>query len=103
VLRSLASSCTLGEFCASAEKLYLEAGEIQRRALGPDRRQTLDSLSGLARVYSLQGKLAQAEALEVQTLAGLCAAAPPSGPRETLLDNMVGLAFTRTWVTPLTA
>jgi hypothetical protein len=32
-----------------------------------------------------------------------CAAAPPYAPRETSLDNMVGLAFTQTWVTPPTA
>ena len=51
-----------------AEALFSQTLEIQRRVLGPEHPDTLNSMNNLASVYYSQGKYAQAEALDSQIL-----------------------------------
>lgn len=53
-----------------AEALYREALEIERRVLGPEDPQTLDTLSGFAAMYQRQGKYPLAETYAAQVLMG---------------------------------
>jgi eukaryotic-like serine/threonine-protein kinase len=55
---------------AQAEALFKQTLEIQRRVLGPEHPDTLDSLSEIASMYQRQGKYAMAETYAAQSLAG---------------------------------
>ena len=55
---------------AQAEALFSQTLEIQRRVLGPEHPDTLDTLSDFASMYQRQGKYALAETYAAQALAG---------------------------------
>jgi tetratricopeptide (TPR) repeat protein len=48
---------------AQADALHSQTLEIQRRVLGPEHPDTLESMSWLANIYRDEGKYPQAEAL----------------------------------------
>jgi len=55
---------------AQAEELWGQALDIQRRALGPEHPDTLETLSNLASTYQQQRKYSMAENYAVRALAG---------------------------------
>jgi tetratricopeptide (TPR) repeat protein len=62
-MASLAGLCFREGDYAKAEAVYKEALELQRRVLGEERLDTLNSMSNLARVYVSEGQYAKAEPL----------------------------------------
>jgi non-specific serine/threonine protein kinase/serine/threonine-protein kinase len=63
-----------------AEELIGQSIEIQRRVLGPENRETLNSMSQLAYIYYVQGNYAQAAALYSQCLDSNQKLLSPSDP-----------------------
>ena len=55
---------------ARAEAVFSQTLEIERRVLGPEHPDTLDTLSDFASMYQLQGKYVEAETHVAQALAG---------------------------------
>ena len=75
---------------AQAEALSSQTLEIQRRVLGPEHPDTLESMSNLADSYGGQGKYAKAEALFNQSLKIASHVLGPENP--TTLDDPFGFA-----------
>ncbi len=66
---NLASSLALDESRrAEALALFEQVLELRRQTLGPEHPRTLQTLNGLARMYELQGRLEEAQAMMAQTI-----------------------------------
>ena len=76
---------------AEAEKMYQQALELRKAALGDDHPSTLANMNNLAIVYEQQGKYAEAERLQQQTLELTKAALGDDHP--STLDSMNNLAI----------
>ncbi|KIM99308.1 hypothetical protein OIDMADRAFT_126800, partial [Oidiodendron maius Zn] len=76
---------------AEAKKIYRQALELKRTAIGNAHPSTLDSMNNLAIVYRRQGKYTEAEALHQQTLELMRTVLGDTHP--STLDSMSNLAI----------
>ena len=84
--------CDQGKY-AQAEPLYTKVLEVQRRVLGEEHPDTLDTMDNLGALYWNQGKYAQAEPLFTKVLERAAARAGRGASRHAGHDEQPGAAL----------